>query len=99
MKMPRHLLAALALFALVIQASGQGYNSFQSTTFTAPGVGAPIPQQSLIKFHQLIWTTTGSPATCTVALDSSPDGITWTPGGVLASQVCTTTGNSIIVNI
>lgn len=75
---------------------GQGFNAFQQTTFTTVTVGQTLVENTVIGFNQLSWTISGTVATCTVSLDSSPDGSTWTVGGVIAGQTCTSNGNSSV---
>jgi len=77
---------------------GQGYNAFQQTTFTTVTTASPLIERSTILFHQLSWTVSGTVSTCTVAIDSSPDGTTWTPGGIIAGQTCTTNGSSAVTS-
>lgn len=74
---------SLAQFPTSIVANSNGFNLINS-----PSV-----------FHQITWRGTGTLSTCTVALDSSPDGVTWTAGGVIAGQTCTTNGSSTVVNL
>jgi hypothetical protein len=40
----------------------------------------------------------GSVATCTVELDSAPDDSTWSTGGAIGAQTCTTGGTSGLIN-
>ncbi len=46
--------------------------------------------------NQLQWNALGTVSACTVALDSSSDGTTWTAGGAIAGQTCTSTGSSVV---
>ena len=61
------------------------------------GTGSPVStswvnvQSSGANFHQLTWTTAGSPASCTIQVDYSNNGSTVT-GQVVGSQSCTTNG-------
>lgn len=69
------------------------------STVSAPAVGNMTPLiGSGIQYHQLVWNITGTVSTCTVALDSSADGNSWTAGGAITSQVCTTNGSSAVIN-
>lgn len=55
------------------------------TNFTAAGSSIAIPASSIL-YHRLVISNASTTFTaCTVAIDSSPDGTTWTAGGVLAS--------------
>jgi hypothetical protein len=91
------LIALLPLF--MAQPQGSGFNAFRQyiSSAVAPDVG--LQQNALIKYHQLLWTVTGAPAACTVALDSSVDGVSWTAGGAIAGQTCTSNGQSAITGI
>lgn len=98
----KRLLCALLLVLLATTltfSQGSGYNSAQTTVFNTTTTGATIYQNSLIKYHQLIWTTSGTVSTCQVTLDTSPDGSTWTVGGAITAQTCTPTGSSLITGI
>lgn len=75
-----------------------------TTNFVSPGgVGAT---NNLIgngaAYHKLTWNVSGTVSACTIALDSSVDGNSWSAGGVIAGQTCTTNGTitstSTIVN-
>ncbi|MGC1583771.1 MAG: hypothetical protein WA766_19985, partial [Candidatus Acidiferrales bacterium] len=73
----------------------QVYKQF-STTIVAADV-AVNEQGAGITQHRLAWS--GSVATlgsCTVSLDTSPDGVTWSVGGLITGQTCTTAGSSSI---
>src|SRR5580765_131885 len=75
----------------------QGYNSArQSPVFTVPGSDIAIKQNGSIGFHTVTWVTTGTPATCTLTVDSSPDGSTWTAGGIIASTNCASSGSTAV---
>lgn len=77
-----------------------GYNA--ARTFSSNIVAADTGQQqnSRILYHQVSWTVTNAPASCTFAVDSSPDGVTWTAGGIITSTTCTAaTGTTAITNV
>jgi len=46
-------------------------------------------------YHKLVWNVVGSLSTCTVAVDSSADGSSWSAGGIITGQTCTSNGNTI----
>ena len=95
----RRLIWLLLLASSVLaHAQGQGYNSAQTTTFTSTGFAKAIDQKSIISYHEIIWTVTGTVSSCTVSLDSSPDNSTWTVGGIITGQDCHTSSNSGIIN-
>lgn len=90
-------LALLLLVSLESQGQGNGYNASLYALFTATGSGVTMTQKSLMLYHEIIWTPSSASA-CTVTVDSSTDGVTWTTGGIVSSQVCTSSGHSSIVN-
>lgn len=90
-------LKRLCLFLMLATglACAQGFRYVQ---FSAPGTDIGLKTQGTgISYHKLTWTGTGTIATCAVELDSSPDGVTWTAGGAIGSQACTSNGTSGIV--
>src|SRR5271166_211259 len=93
----KRLILFLFLATLVWSQTG-GWNSQQSTTFTSVTTGLAISQLGGVKYHQILWTPVGSPASCTVAIDSSSDGISWSAGGILAGQTCTSFGQSAVIS-
>jgi hypothetical protein len=105
--MTRILKYLIPLLLLCGTCLGQGYNSYQVTTFTvagtppavaAPGTAKPIYQNTTSQYHQISWTDSGTVSTCSVQVDSSPDNSTWTAGGIITSQSCTSAGNSAVVH-
>lgn len=97
--MKKYIIAlAICLSAAFALGQGNGFNA--SRTYVANVAAPDIGQQqaSKISYHQLAWTVSGAPAGCTVALDSSADGISWTAGGIITGQTCTSNGSSSIVN-
>lgn len=58
-----------------------------STTYNITVTGAA--------FHNLVWTTSGTVSTCSIQVDSSPDGTTWTLGGVITAKTCTSNGSAL----
>lgn len=84
----------LALLLLVPAAWADGQFG---QTFSATGSSSGIPQANTgITQHKLTWVVTGAPASCTVALDSSTDGVSWSAGGSITGQTCTSNGSSAI---
>lgn len=76
----------------VVTASGSYCNSAASCNVGATG--------SL--FSKLAWTVVlngGTVSACTATVDSSPDNITWTAGGIIPSQTCTTTGSTAVISV
>lgn len=66
---------------------------------TATGTSSGNITNTGSTFHQFVWNVSGTVSTCTVAIDSSADGITWTAGGVIAAQTCTSNGSVISGNV
>lgn len=67
----------------------------QSFSISATGAQTAINLSAAgIDTHILEWRPVGTVTTCTVALDTSPDGVTWTPGGAIAGQACTSAGQT-----
>jgi len=51
-----------------------------------------------ISASKITWSSIGSaPSVCTIALDSSVDGLTWSAGTAISNQTCTSNGNSSII--
>lgn len=92
----KRLLFCLLFLVGVCFAQGSGYNSYQSGIFSTTGSGAGVRQNTTMLYHQISWVKTGTVSSCTVAVDSSPDGITWTAGGIIAGQTCTSNGTSTV---
>ena len=68
--------------------------------FTAVLAGPTINNVgTAIAYHQLTWTVVGTASVCTVALDTSADGITWSAGGAITGQTCTSNGTSTVANV
>jgi len=98
------LILLLILFSYNYSFAQSNYSYSTSISQQASGAG---PGTNLINngaaFHVLVWTTSGGTfSACQVQIDSSADGISWTPAGVLASQACTSnntaTSLSVVVN-
>src|SRR6185312_15882338 len=92
----KRILWLLLLFPL--WCSAQTYNSFQENVFTTTGSGKAIFQNTTSTYHQLSWTRIGTVTTCTVAVDSSVDGSSWSAGGIITGQDCSIGSASAIVN-
>lgn len=100
MKMKLRLaLAALAVTLCVCAVQAQtGFNAARSFTTSAVASDLGQLESNRIVYHQIAWIPTGSPASCTVTIDSSPDNVSWTSGGIITSQTCTSVGSSAVVN-
>jgi hypothetical protein len=89
------LLALLFAFSYAQTALAQQY--VQSTTLTSAAVATNyglMQQNATVVTHVLTWTAvpgTGSVASCTIQLQSAPDGVTWSSLGL--AQTCTTSGS------
>lgn len=89
------LLTCFLALGLVARADG-----FHTDTFTAAGTGAPVPNIGTgISYHKITWTNSGTVSGCTIALDTSADGVTWSSGGAITGQTCTSNGASAVVNV
>ena len=93
-RLPRHLLPLILIIGSAFgQLSGTGYNASRTFVTTSVAADTGISENSSIGWHQIGWTVTGSPASCTVKLQTSPDNTTWTD---LITGTCTTNGQSAI---
>jgi hypothetical protein len=65
-----------------------------ATSGTGAQIGPVIDIHNGYTSHGLSWEplTTTTVTGCTVQVDSSPDGVTWSAGGIVASQPCTAAG-------
>lgn len=92
----RALLLSLVFAYATLVTAQTGYNASRIHTFGATGSDISLIQNTLMLYHRLSWATTGAPAACTVALDSSVDGTVWVAGGIIAGQNCTAAGPSAV---
>jgi hypothetical protein len=68
----------------------------QSYSLSTTGAQGDINETTIpVNTHVLSWRPVGTVTTCTVSVDSSPDGVTWTAGGVIAGQTCTSPGEIV----
>ena len=96
----RLLLIAAALFLSPLVGRAQTTDGLITNKFLAASAGGGINLLNTgIAYHELTWHVVGSASGCTVALDSSADGITWSAGGAITGQTCTSNGNSSVVNV
>lgn len=97
----KKLLGALGI-VIVVALILLAQNTFTSFVYqevgTVAGTGGSIStawfsvQNSGGNYHQLTWTVTGAPASCTIQVDYSNNGST-VAGQTIASQTCTTNGS------
>ena len=93
----RLLLVAATLSLCAVGAGAQTTDGLLSNKFIATGRGTSINLLSTgIGYHMMTWHVVGTVSGCTVALDSSADGTSWSAGGVIAGQTCTTDGSSTV---
>lgn len=85
------LILCLGVPALAQQSGLQNFTTSAVATQTSVSLA-----QTGINYHKLQWTTSGTVSTCTVSLDTSPDNSTWTVGGAIGGQTCTSAGSSAI---
>ena len=95
MRLKWFFLVLLLFLPVTARADGFVTNNFASA---AAGTSNNLTNTG-IAYHKLTWSVQGTITVCTVALDSSADGVTWTAGGVIAGQTCTTNGSSAVVNV
>jgi hypothetical protein len=71
----------------------------QPTTPTGPTSPGVVDIHSGYTTHGLSWepVTTTSVTGCLAQVDSSPDGVTWTAGGIIPSAACNTAGIGTVV--
>lgn len=95
MRLLKYLFIVLLLLPVSARADGMLANKF--TTAVA---GTSINNiGTSIAHHQITWNVSGTASVCTVALDTSADGITWSAGGAIAGQTCTSNGTSTVANV
>lgn len=89
------LLLVAALLPLSAHADG-----LLSNKFTAAAAGTSINNiGTAIGFHKITWNVSGTASVCTVALDTSADGVSWSAGGAIAGQTCTSNGTSTVATV
>lgn len=91
---PCTFLFLLLLSSIICMGQGTGYNALRSFSTAAVANDVSLPTNSVIGWHQISWIVTGAPAACTVKLQSSPDGTTWSD--LIANQTCTANGQSVV---
>lgn len=95
------IIGTILLLSLYGQAQSPSYVLTQNFTTTGTSVSDNLIGNGAA-FHKLTWNVSGTVSGCTVALDSSADGVSWSAGGVITGQTCTTNGtitsSSTIVN-
>lgn len=95
----KKLLLAL-VFSLLTFTPCFAQQGVHSRRFTIAGPDSAINlTNTSIAWHKLTWTVSGTASACTVALDTSTNGTTWTAGGAITGQTCTSNGASSAVNV
>ena len=90
----------IAAALLLLSPSHLWADGLLQNRFLAAGAGTPIDNiGTAIGFHKLTWNVSGTASVCTVALDTSTDGITWSAGGAIAGQTCTSNGTSTVATV
>ncbi len=90
-----------AVFLLLICTSVARGQILLQQTYTS--VAAPIAEPGIdirsvgATYHQVFWFPSPGVSSCTVAVDSSADGITWSSGGIIVGQTCTSTSSSVLI--
>lgn len=91
------LVALLACGILLVpQAQAQTPYLVQSQTMTATGALGGLATTGVTAVN-LKWSGSGTQTTCTVAVDSSSDNVSWSAGAVIGNTTCTATSGSVTV--
>ena len=91
----------IAILFLILPAIAKAQNQIiLSQTVSATGTFGTTGNVSGLNIgvNHLVWTPTGSPSSCTIAVDSSTNGTTWSSGGIISSQTCTSGGSTTVYN-
>ena len=93
------------VFLVLLAASGAEavtnppYSTLFAYSAAAPSASPGNPKiNSGTLYHQLVWTTSGTVATCAVQVDSSADNVNWSSAAVITSQTCTSNGSAAITS-
>lgn len=70
-----------------------------SNQFTATGTSPIFGVVNGTNTLRLSWVPVGTVSTCSITVDSSADGSSFTTGGAIAAQTCTSGGSSVIGNL
>ena len=81
---------ALTVMALCCLGFAQQFVQQSAVPLTATGVSGPVLENGGANIHTLIWTTTGSPTGCTIQLENSSTGASFSLAGT--AQTCTSSG-------
>ena len=88
------------VFSLLTLVPCYAQQGAKSHRFTIAGPDSAINLvNTAIAYHKLTWVVSGTASVCTVALDTSVNGTTWSAGGAITGQTCTSNGSSSTVNI
>jgi hypothetical protein len=90
----------LLLAIAVLPLSAHAQSGLRSVNFTTASASSAINNINTgLAYHAMVWHVQGTASVCTVALDTSVDAVTWTAGGAITGQTCTSTGGSAVVNV
>lgn len=78
------LFSTLSFAQYAYQVTGTTVATGNGTGYKITGSGATV--------HKIVWTVTGSLAACSLTVDTSADGSSWSTGGAIGSQTCTSNG-------
>jgi hypothetical protein len=84
------MLFVCCLMLLAQPASAQNFTYNANFVYARADVGAKIPANTAISQWALSWSPQGTLTSCSIQIDTSSDGITWTTGGLVGSTPCTT---------
>lgn len=96
----RKLLLFLLLLVVVVEAHAQAPVAMMSY----PGLNTVAAQTGInlsgspVNIHRLVFRPVGTVTTCTIALDTSVDGVTWSAGGAIAGTGCTANGEATSIS-
>lgn len=92
------LIAVLVLISLTpLVGQTSAYTFQQSTTFTSASPGRSVYNIGTgTAYHYVVFNITGTVSACSFTVDSSPDNVTWTVGGIIAATTCTANGVTAI---
>jgi hypothetical protein len=90
----------LILVLMLSATAARAQSGLRSVNFTTASASSAINNVNTgLAYHAMVWHVLGTASVCTVALDTSTDGITWSAGGAITGQTCTSTGGSAVVNV
>lgn len=97
--MKKIFLLLLLLSSLAGAQTTVPYIARRTVTFTAAGSGGVMYLVGTgVAYQKITWSKVGTVTTCGVTVDSSSDGISYSSGGSITSQDCSSNGSSAAVS-